>query len=589
MRQSALPSVRPDQPSDPLAKPPIVIAIFAALSVAMTYPLALRFSTSLPAGAGDLWQNYWNFWWWKRAIFELGQSPYHTGDLFFPGGTDLIFYTHSSFNQIIAMPLNLLLGPAAAYNFCVLLALTLSGYGAHRLVVELTGNVRAGVLAGIVFAYFPQHMEQTLEHLNLFSVQFIPWSLAYLIRLCRVGGRRNVIRLGVCFALNALCSWHLGLKLILVMAPLAVVLMLRRQRPAKATLRDLSLAGALATVLIAPFVGPLMIEMATGAEYFHKPEVPRGIDPTYILTPQFSHPIFGPLVLGRYLDRAYQAAGFICYLGVAPLGLALVAAVRRRKRSALWVVIGLGAFILALGLNPFWDGDLVEGVTLPFGLLNPIPLFGEMNVANRFLILTSLALAVLAGMGWSSLRKPSSPLFLGLASVILFEYLWLPYPVQDVKFSSGYERLRVDASRGAVLDIPFHQRNRTVHNMAAQTVHGRPIGGGYLTTYPPEPDELIASEAALADLAGVPKLERPVDLDRIRELGFAWVVLHKYREASYGDRAVAGARASALLERKLALRLGGVPDETMASIREQLEERCGEAWFEDDLIAIFRL
>ena len=157
-----------------------------------------------------------------------------------------------------------------------------------------------------------------------------------------------------------------------------------------------------------------MIEMATGAEYFHKPEVPRGIDPTYILTPQFRHPIFGPLVLGRYLDRAYQAAGFICYLGVAPLGLALVAAVRRRKRSALWVVIGLGAFILALGLNPFWDGDLSRGrdaALRPASI--PIPLFGEMNVANRFLILTSLALAVLAGMGWSSAEKAFFAAFLG--------------------------------------------------------------------------------------------------------------------------------------------------------------------------------
>ena len=181
----------------------------------MTFPLALHLGSSVPAGSGDIWQNYWNFWWWEKCLFELHQSPYFSQLLFHPSGADVIFHTHSPFNMIVAMPVNLIWGPGAAYNFCVFLALWLSAWGGYLLVKELTGDVRAAFLAGLVFAYFPQHIEQTLEHLNLFSTQFIPLTLLYFFRLARQGGTRNIGGLGVCFALNALCSWHLGLMLIL--------------------------------------------------------------------------------------------------------------------------------------------------------------------------------------------------------------------------------------------------------------------------------------------------------------------------------------------------------------------------------------
>ena len=144
----------------------------------------LAFGNALPAGSADLWQNYWNFWWWKQCLLEA-QNPLHAPALFHPFGTDLVFHTHSPFNQIVGMPVNLLFGEAAAYNFCLLLALTLSGFGAYLLVRELTRSASAGFLAGLVFAYFPQTVEQTLEHLNLFSVQFIPLSLFFLLRWSR--------------------------------------------------------------------------------------------------------------------------------------------------------------------------------------------------------------------------------------------------------------------------------------------------------------------------------------------------------------------------------------------------------------------
>ena len=157
-----------------------------------------------------------------------------------------MFHTHSPLNMLVSLPVNVLFGPAAAYDFCVVLALWLSGFGAHLLVQDLTGDARGAFLAGIVFAFFPQHVEQTLEHLNLFSTQFMPFAALFLWRLGRAGGWRNWAGLGVCYALNALVDWHLGILLTLPMVPLAVAVLVRRERAMKSILRDLVLAAGLA-------------------------------------------------------------------------------------------------------------------------------------------------------------------------------------------------------------------------------------------------------------------------------------------------------------------------------------------------------
>ena len=565
-----------------------VAGLYLLLTICMTFPLVLHMGSSVPAGAGDIWQNYWNFWWWERCLLDL-QSPYHSQLLFHPSGTDVIFHTHSAFNMIVAMPVNMIWGPGAAYNFCVLLALWLSGWGGYLLVKELTGDVRAAFLAGLVFAYFPQHIEQTLEHLNLFSTQFIPLTLLYFFRLARRGGTHNVAGLAVCFALNALCSWHLGLKLILTLLPLAVLAIVRKIRPVSLVARDLAIAAGVSALILLPLVFPLLAETASGANYFEKRLVDRGIDAAYLFTPFFEHPLWGNLTVDAYLDRAYQASGFICYLGFIPVGLAAWALARRKKGAGYWAFFTAATLLLALGAHPFWDGTLYEGVTLPFALLQFFPGMDFLKVANRFLILTSLGLAILVGYGWTALRKPSDLKFALLGGLIFLEYLWAPYPIQEVAVSPLYSQMRNSGQTGAILDIPFNQRNRTVLNLLAQTVHGRPIADGYVSTIPLRASEAIRTEPVLRDLAGVPKLERPIDRDRLLALGFDTVVLHKNRAESYGQRRLAEVEPSDLLGRKWALRLGGIPDKTLRRIRTELTRLCGEPPWEDEQITVFDL
>ena len=92
----------PDTPGDrtalerALGRPSVALAFYFLLSVVSTLPLALRFKSAIPAGSGDVLQNYWNFWWWKTALFELGVHPYRSEYLFHPFGTDLVFHPSCS-------------------------------------------------------------------------------------------------------------------------------------------------------------------------------------------------------------------------------------------------------------------------------------------------------------------------------------------------------------------------------------------------------------------------------------------------------------------------------------------------------------
>ena len=561
-----------------------VAYLFATLL--MTFPLALYWRSALPAGDGDIWQNYWNLWWWKQCLLE-GMNPFQTQYLFFPNGTDLIFHTHSPFNQVLSMPVNLLFGEAAAYNFCVMFALTVSGFATYLLVREITSDASAAFLAGLVFAYFPNLVEQTQEHLNLFTIQFIPLALFYLLRWGRSSRTVDALAFGACFGLNALCGWHLGLKLAVIVAPVVVWIGWRNRGQWRGYARGLGLAAALAVLIVLPAVSPMVASLAGGADYATKPPVPRGIDASYLLTPSYANPLFGPLVESRYVARTYRAAGFVCYLGLVPVLLAALGAWRAPRRALGWLALFALGVILAIGVDPSWNNARHEADFLPFGLLRAIPLLENLRVANRFMLVAGLGLAVLVGIGWQRLghkRRWALPL---AATLVLAEYSWLPYPIRTVEFSPLLQQ--VAERPGAVLDIPFHQRSRTVHNMAAQTVHGRPISGGYLSTYPPTTLETVDSEPALSALARVPSAETVVDVERLRELGFKTVIVHKYRLQSHQQGLREISDPSDTLEWKRILRLGGLPDATANALRQQFDDALGGAALEDEDLAIYFL
>jgi hypothetical protein len=227
---------------------------------------------------------------------------------------------------------------------------------------------------------------------------------------------------------------------------------------------------------------------------------------------------------------------------------------------------------------------------LPFALMAKVPVLSLMRVANRFLIVTSLALAVMVGLGWAALRVRSDARFLLLSALILIEFLWLPYPLQNVELSPFYREMAASNRQGAVLDIPFTRGAKTVMNMVAQTVHGRRIAGGYLSTQPPEAVEAILRDPVLSQLEGLdPKLSGALDREHLLALGFDTAILHKDRRRQEWEAVEAAVGPRDLFRRKVVEHHVALSNERFDAIHAAFEAACGRPVFEDDEIIVFHL
>ena len=173
--------------------------------------------------------------------------------------------------------------------------------------------------------------------------------------------------------------------------------------------------------------------------------------------------------------------------------------------------------------------------------------------------------------------------------MLLTEYSWLPYPIRTVEHSPLLQE--VAARPGAVLDVPFFRRPHNVRNQVAQTVHGRPITAGYVSIPHSTLRRLYRAEPALAALADntLPADVR-MNVPRLRELGFATLVIHKRSKDSWRDEALKRTPPDDVLAlRRINSLSEGVPDSIIAGIRGQLDAALGGAALEDDRLAIYFL
>ena len=186
----------------------VPIGAYTLISLAATWPLVTRLQGWVP-GFGDWGQNMWALWWTREALLALKQSPFFTPYLFHPTGVTLLFHPLDVTDGLLTLPFYGIVGGDISYNFIVLLSFVLSGLGVYYLALELGQQRGAAFVAGLVFTLSPYHfLRLELGHLNLASMQWIPFYLLFLFKFIR-GGQLRFAFLAVLFmVLNALCSWY---------------------------------------------------------------------------------------------------------------------------------------------------------------------------------------------------------------------------------------------------------------------------------------------------------------------------------------------------------------------------------------------
>src|SRR5207302_793911 len=104
---------------------------------------------------------------------------------------------------IMLAPL-LALGPVAAYNFGMLVALVLTGYAGFRLVYYLTKNYAGALVGGVIVGFNPLMQEWIRGHINLLNAQWFILCIEFYLRAWDGGRRRDAILCGIFFALALL-------------------------------------------------------------------------------------------------------------------------------------------------------------------------------------------------------------------------------------------------------------------------------------------------------------------------------------------------------------------------------------------------
>ena len=174
--------------TDRLARGSLALAGYLLLTVGMTYPLVLQFSSAIPGDSFDGWQNYWNLWWVKTALVDKVTWPWFTDLLYHPTGVGLLFHTLNAFNGITFLPVQLAFGLLPAYNAVVVFSFATGGLGGYLLARQVLGagsNRLAAFLAGAIFTFSPYHFAHLLGHMQLIALAWLPFYVLYTLRILR--------------------------------------------------------------------------------------------------------------------------------------------------------------------------------------------------------------------------------------------------------------------------------------------------------------------------------------------------------------------------------------------------------------------
>lgn len=227
--QNVLQNHTDSQESAKLSAPPgkwrwlpcVAPAIYLALAVALTWPLAQRMRTALPLGTESVATvpllNAWTIW-WNADRLRHGFVDYWDAPIFAPLHTVFAF-SESQPTTLAVAPLVYLDGPTLAYNVYLLGLLTLNGFLGYRLSRRIGLSWLPALFCGAMLEALPI-VHWQLGVLQLIAICGPLWLLDRLVALRDRPTLARAAWLGVAAAVTyAACNyWGLFLSVLLPLA-----------------------------------------------------------------------------------------------------------------------------------------------------------------------------------------------------------------------------------------------------------------------------------------------------------------------------------------------------------------------------------
>lgn len=484
----------------------VAAALYTALAVWMTWPLAVRPGGVVFGTPGDSDFQIWLIWQRARDGIDLGlpvlreiAAPY---GFEYTGGIAAQFLT-------LDVPAWLLartgLNEVAVYNTIVFSALPLAGVAMYLVARRLGVGFGPALWAGLVFMIFPWHVRIVASHSFASHIEWFPLLILAALRWWE---RPTGPRAAVVAALVAALGYQTSYFLLFATIPLVVIVVgAVAARASRVPVRSAVVLAALCVAVLVPqaAIGLSQLDEIRGTEVRQLVELDSfGARPAELFAlPPVGNPIGDRVapVAGRNFHGSNLTENQL-YLGVVTLVLGLVGVaavgfgrrsgtgwtVRQRRLARAAPVIFVLAGVLSLP-SPFDAGPLSVTWT-PSRLVYEVVPF--LRAYSRVVVVMMTVLALAGALGLAAVLRrlgPGRPL-LGaavVAAAIGLSFLELGTTnraeVRNVAtVPPEYAFLEGGDQSTVVADYPWDADSTATSYRAAfwQRAHGHPITSGLL-------------------------------------------------------------------------------------------------------------
>lgn len=479
-----------------------VIAFYAILTIVLTWPFAWHFFDSVPSLGSDTMQ----------VIGVAGERVNTLKDSgFFRGTFELL--KRSEFNIVsLYAYFQIVFGRIVGYNLLFLASFVLSGFGAYLLAYYFTKSKPASVIAGIVFAFSPFHVHNSLStNVGTMHQEWLPFFALYLFRFFDDLKIKNFLLAGLFLGLIAFTE-HQLLAFTLIFVLFFVIYKIFSQP--KIFLERKFWLYAVVSIIVLSVVFSVMFrslfKIASSEENYLNPGFKAAVkysnDVLAILIPPNFHS-FWPNALSK-LREAFERrvdSSFSIYAGYTVLLLSVLAFFKERNsKKWFWLAVAVGFFVLSLGPHLHYMGELDPPIKMPYLLIyNYLPFYDNIRTVGRLFIWSMLAFSVLAGWGSSFLQeilqkriqnykrddeknrekfqdKQSQIIYSVIGLVIILEFLAIPLKTNSLLHSSFYEKLGQDKNNYSILEVPGNtDYDFASRDLVWKSIHRKNTVNGY--------------------------------------------------------------------------------------------------------------
>lgn len=533
----------------------IVIVLYLAASLVMTYPLIAHFTTHNLGGSGDDMNLIWSLWWIKYALIDLGINPYETDYIFYPHTSSLAMHTSPIADSIMSIPFHYFFNLITIYNIFNLLAFVLSGFGVYLLARRYVDDAPSAFVGGLAYASWRAASTGALG-----ANQWMPLYIYFLMETLDDEKKSLWYPLSAALMLSlALYSnYYFFVYLIIFTIIFLAYSIWTKKGQIVFYLKKTLFIVAISFALALPHIYFLLKEIISGnlgnpvaANIFSN-------DLLSFFSPSEYNPVLGGLSFSHLLAGQEKYA----YVGILVAGLAVLGFTRFRKMEKdvrflgiaflLFTVLSLGPELVILGKN--------TGIPLPYTIFSHIPVLSNLRSPIRCFNASLIFISVFASMGAFALTQKRKGILLLVIPLIMLEFSTYPTSINQTNIPEIYNVIAKDKDTKSILELPFYVKNgivdlpiptgpRTV--MYYQTRHKKKIFSGDLARTPfsvlssyfnmPVFRTLMLAESRQNpnNYAGFNKLietDRKLASRMVDLFGIGYVVVHKqYKDFNVDD------------------------------------------------------